>query len=52
MLETDILPKIAKDEQLAVYNHEGFWYCMDTQRDYEKLNKMWKENPKWKMWKD
>ncbi|MBU0762756.1 MAG: glucose-1-phosphate cytidylyltransferase [Candidatus Altiarchaeota archaeon] len=52
MLETDVLPKIAKDKQLAVYPHEGSWHYMDTQRDYEELNRLWGKTPTWKTWKD
>lgn len=51
-LEKDVLPRIAKDNQLAVYHHKGCWHYMDTQRDYEILNKIWEENPEWKIWKD
>ena len=52
MLETDVLPRMAEDRQLSVYVHEGCWYYMDTQRDYEELTKRWEENPAWKTWKD
>lgn len=36
--------------QLAVYRHKGFWQCMDTYRDNQMLEKMWKENPVWRIW--
>jgi glucose-1-phosphate cytidylyltransferase len=36
--------------QLAVYRHSGFWQCMDTYRDNQLLEKLWKENPVWKIW--
>ncbi|MEM3585168.1 MAG: sugar phosphate nucleotidyltransferase [Candidatus Woesearchaeota archaeon] len=52
MLETDILPKMARDGQISVYEHKGEWYYMDTQRDWEELNKVWEQNPVWKIWKD
>jgi len=51
MLE-QLLPTIAKDRQLAVFHHEGDWHSMDTQRDYEELNKLWETNPRWKVWKE
>ncbi len=38
--------------QLAVYRHKGFWQCMDTYRDNQLLETMWKENPVWKIWRD
>ena len=37
-------------KQLSIYRHEDFWQCMDTYRDYQQLNKSWKENPAWKIW--
>jgi glucose-1-phosphate cytidylyltransferase len=36
--------------QLSVYQHKGFWHSMDTFRDNQQLNIMWKENPLWKIW--
>lgn len=50
-LEVGPLEKIAKNGQLMVYRHRGFWACMDTIRDMEYLNKLWNENKAfWKMW--
>ena len=46
------LEKIANDGQLMVYKHKGFWACMDTLRDVDYLNMLWKENKaEWKIWK-
>ncbi len=44
--EHDILPRIAKDKQLMSYDHKDFWMPMDTNREYEVLNKLWKKSPK------
>jgi len=30
------------------YKHDGFWYCMDTKRDLEVLEGMWKSGAPWK----
>jgi glucose-1-phosphate cytidylyltransferase len=30
------------DGQMAAYAHEGFWQCMDTPREYQLLNDLWK----------
>jgi len=30
------------DGQMAAYAHEGFWQCMDTPREYQLLNELWK----------
>jgi len=38
------LQKLAEDEQIAIYKHLGYWECMDTERDYQFLNKLWHEN--------
>ncbi|OIP58265.1 MAG: glucose-1-phosphate cytidylyltransferase [Candidatus Levybacteria bacterium CG_4_10_14_0_2_um_filter_36_16] len=44
------LDRLVKEKQLAVYNHEGFWSAMDTYQDVEEMNKLWKKDPKWKVW--
>jgi glucose-1-phosphate cytidylyltransferase len=44
VLEKGPLEKLAKDNQLQVYHHKGFWQCMDTHRDYMYLNGLWKSN--------
>ena len=51
MFEHDPLERLAQDEELYVYRHEGFWKCMDTQRDKILLNDLW-ENDKatWRVW--
>jgi len=50
-LEQQPLQRLARDGELSVYRHEGFWHPMDTYRDYLFLNEMWKrgETP-WKIW--
>jgi glucose-1-phosphate cytidylyltransferase len=50
-LEFGALEKIAQNGQLMVYKHRGFWACMDTLRDMDYLNKLWKKNQaSWKIW--
>ncbi len=50
-LETGALERVAKDGQLMVYEHKGFWACMDTIRDVEYLNELWnRKDAKWKVW--
>jgi glucose-1-phosphate cytidylyltransferase len=44
------LDKLVAKKQLAVYNHDGFWSAMDTYQDVEEMNKLWKKDPKWKIW--
>lgn len=46
------LEKLAAERNLGYYKHYGFWQCMDTKRDKEKLDKMWMNgNAPWKVWK-
>lgn len=44
------LIKIAKEGQLSIYKHEGFWKAMDTYREMEELNKLWEESRPWAAW--
>ena len=51
--EHPALKRLIKEKQLSIYAHNGFWYCMDTYRDMEALNKMWEttdKTPPWKVW--
>lgn len=41
VLEKNPLTLLAKDKQLQIYKHTGFWACMDTQRDRDFLNELW-----------
>ena len=50
VLEREPLVRLANDRQLAVRKHGGFWYAMDTQRDREYLEDLWKSgNAPWKV---
>jgi glucose-1-phosphate cytidylyltransferase len=50
-LEYGALETIAREGQLMVYRHDGFWSCMDTLRDMEMLNTLWVEGrAPWKIW--
>ncbi|KLI21941.1 glucose-1-phosphate cytidylyltransferase [Brachyspira hyodysenteriae] len=52
IFEQEPLRKLAKDKSLMAFKHEGFWQCMDTQRDKSLLEDMWnKGNAPWKTWK-
>ena len=53
MFEREPMEKLAEDRELMCFKHHGFWQCMDTLRDKEKLEKMWaKNNAPWKVWND
>jgi glucose-1-phosphate cytidylyltransferase len=44
MLEREPMYRLTKDKQLISFKHYGFWQCMDTLRDKEMLNQIWKKN--------
>ena len=46
ILEKEPLENAAKRKQLYAYKHKGFWKCMDTSRDKDVLEKLFKKN-KW-----
>jgi len=49
--EKEPLENMAKDGELMVYPHEGFWQCVDTYRELETLNSLWNSrSPPWKVW--
>lgn len=49
--EHEALKRLVRERQLSVYIHDGFWHSMDTYPDVDSLNKYWREDPKWKVWK-
>ncbi|MBA3297522.1 MAG: glucose-1-phosphate cytidylyltransferase [Acidobacteria bacterium] len=50
-LEIDVLERLARERQLAAYQHEGFWQCMDTLRDKRQLEELWRERQApWRVW--
>ncbi len=49
ILEREPLERVAAMGELAAYCHEGFWQCMDTKRDRDVLDEMYKSgNAPWK----
>lgn len=51
VLEQEPLRQLAQDRQLAVFRHEGFFFSVDTYKDWEELNRMDTEgNTPWKVW--
>ena len=52
-LEQGPLGKLARDGELAMYPHHGFWVGMDTYREYTLLNQLWHDGEApWKVWDD
>ena len=50
--EREPMQKLAREGELAVFPHDGYWLGMDTYRDFTELNGLWSsgEAP-WKVWK-
>jgi len=53
IFEREPLERLANEGQLMAYQHDGFFYAMDTYREYEYLNQLWSagEAP-WKVWEE
>ena len=53
VFEREPLENLAKENQLMCYKHDGFWQCMDTLRDKQKLDELWEKNKaQWKKWEN
>lgn len=51
VFEQGPLEKLAREGELAAFKHRGFWQPMDTMRDKNTLNAMWKnQKAPWKVW--
>jgi glucose-1-phosphate cytidylyltransferase len=49
--EQEPLRNLARDGQLKAFQHRGFWYAMDTYREYLYLNELWnKKQAEWRIW--
>lgn len=53
LLEKAPLQQLARDGELTLFQHEGFWMGMDTYRDWTELNQLWDgDQAAWKIWQD
>ena len=51
VFEKGPLTKLVAQKQLVGYIHQGFWQCMDTLREKQKLEQLWASgNAPWKVW--
>jgi glucose-1-phosphate cytidylyltransferase len=51
--ETNVVPRLASNGQLAAYKHAGFWQPMDTLREKMYLEELWRSGrAPWKVWQD
>jgi len=49
--EKEPLERLAKENQLSAFKHNGFWQPLDTLRDKNYLDKLWNsDNAFWKNW--
>lgn len=51
-LEMLVLPELARQKQLMIFRHRGFWQSMNTMKDTITLEKIWQKDPPWKVWDD
>lgn len=52
VFEKEPLETVAAMGELKAYCHNGFWQCMDTKREMEKLEALWNSGQApWKVWK-
>lgn len=50
-LESGLLCKLSANNKLGLYQHTGFWGCMDTYKDTLSLIDLWNNNiAPWKIW--
>ena len=51
ILEREPLERLAAEKQLMAYRHAGFFFAMDTYREYKILNDLWAGGKApWKVW--
>lgn len=51
VFESSTLPRLSAEGQLRAYRHGGFWQCMDTYREQQMLEHMWRSGEAaWKIW--
>lgn len=51
ILEREPLEDVAKNGELVAYKHHGFWQPMDSLRDKNQLEELWKAGrAPWKLW--
>lgn len=53
VFEKEPMRNLAAKGELKSYYHDGFWQCMDTKREKDKLEALWSANrAPWKVWED
>lgn len=53
VLEKEPMYSLVALEELQAYTHKGYWQCMDTLREKQQLESLWKRgNAPWRVWTD
>jgi glucose-1-phosphate cytidylyltransferase len=53
ILEREPMERLAREGELMAYRHDGFFFAMDTFREYQYLNELWASaKTPWKVWSD
>lgn len=53
VFEKEPMARLADEGQLMAYLFDGYWQCMDTKREMDKLNELWEMGQApWKLWDD
>lgn len=48
ILENDVFSRLAQDKKIGIYEHTKFWQCLDNDREFRLLNRMYEDNrPVW-----
>lgn len=51
IFEREPMERLAVEGQLRAYLHDGFWQCMDTYREQQLLERIWRSGQApWKKW--
>lgn len=53
VFEQEPMKNLAKAGELKSFYHNGFWQCMDTKREKDKLEALWAaDRAPWKVWEE
>jgi glucose-1-phosphate cytidylyltransferase len=51
ILEREPLERLTEEGQLVAFRHDGFFFAMDTYREYQALNELWEQgDAPWAVW--
>jgi len=47
VLENNVFKKLVMDKKIDVYRHDGYWQCLDNDREALILNDLYEKNQQW-----